>query len=111
MSVRNGLDVDWDTWSGRARVPSGSVGGTVSTVGGFLVLKPGVDLTLQSGQASSLVGNFTLQFNVRVRNTFGFPVNPQLFVITANSGFFESVRGFDLYGTSVPFRCQGSCGA
>jgi hypothetical protein len=30
---------------------------------------------------------------VRVRNTFGFPVNPQLFVITANSGFFESVRG------------------
>ena len=52
-----------------------------------------MDLTLQSGQASSLVGNFTLQFNVRVRNTFPFPVNPQLFVITANSGFFESVRG------------------
>ena len=93
MSVRNGLDVDWDTWSGRGRVPTGSVGGVVSTVGGFLVLKPGVDLTLQSGQACSLVGNFTLQFNVRVRNTFGFPVNPQLFVITANSGFFESVRG------------------
>jgi hypothetical protein len=39
------------------------------------------------------VGNFTLQFNVRVRNTFAFPVNPQLFVITANSGFFESIRG------------------
>ncbi len=93
MSVKNGLDVDWPTWSGLARVPSGAVGGKVSTVGGFLVLKPGVDLTLQSGQASSLVGNFTLQFNVRVRNTFGFPVNPQLFVITANSGFFESVRG------------------
>lgn len=93
MSVRNGLDVDWDTWSGRARVPNGATGGPVSTVGGFLVLKPGVDLTLQSGQASSLVGNFTLQFNVRVRNTFAFPVNPQLFVITANSGFFESVRG------------------
>jgi hypothetical protein len=93
MSVRNGLDVDWNTWSGRGRVPTGSVGGVVSTVGGFLVLKPGVDLTLQSGQASSLVGNFTLQFNVRVRNTFGFSVNPQLFVITANSGFFESVRG------------------
>jgi hypothetical protein len=93
MSVRNGLDVDWDTWSGLARVPTGAGGGKVSTVGGFLVLKPGVDLTLQSGQASSLVGNFTLQFSVRVRNTFPFSVNPQLFVITANSGFFESVRG------------------
>jgi hypothetical protein len=93
MSVRNGLDMDWDSWSGLVRVPTGAVGGRISTVGGFLVLKPGVDLTLQSGQASSLVGNFTLQFNVRVRNTFPFPVNPQLFVVTANSGFFESVRG------------------
>jgi hypothetical protein len=93
MAVKNGLDVDWPTWSGLARVPTGAVGKRVSTVGGFLVLKPGVDLTLQSGQACSLVGNFTLQFNVRVRNTFAFPVNPQLFVITANSGFFESIRG------------------
>ena len=93
MAVKNGLDVDWPTWSGLVRVPTGAVGKRISTVGGFLVLKPGVDLTLQSGQACSLVGNFTLQFNVRVRNTFPFPVNPQLFVITANSGFFESVRG------------------
>lgn len=93
MSIKNGLNMDWNTWSGLARVASGAVGSTVSTVGGFLVLKPGVDITLQSGQASSLVGNFTLQFNMRVRNTFDFPVQPQIFVITANSGFFESIRG------------------
>jgi len=93
MSVRNGLEVDWNTWAGIARVPSGAGGGTVPTVGGFLVLKPSVDLTLQSGQAPSLVGNFTLQFNMRVRNTFPFPVQPQIYVITANSGYFESIRG------------------
>lgn len=93
MSVKNGLDMDWNTWSGLAKVSNGAVGATVATVGGFLVLKPGVDITLQSGQASSLVGNFTLQFNITVRNTFPFPVQPQIFVITANSGFFESIRG------------------
>jgi len=93
MSVKNGLDMDWNTWSGLARVSNGAVGGSVATVGGFLVLKPGVDITLQSGQASSLVGNFTLQFNITVRNTFAFPVQPQIYVITANSGFFESIRG------------------
>lgn len=93
MSVANGLEMDWDTWSGIARVPTGAGGGRVPTVGGFLVLKPSVDLTLQSGQAPSLVGNFTLQLNVRVRNTFPFEVVPQLYVITANSGFFESIRG------------------
>jgi hypothetical protein len=92
MAVRNGLEVDWNTWSGFGRTGAG-VGGKVSTVGGFLVLKPGVDITLQEGQACSLVGNFTLQFNLRVRNTFPFAVQPQIYVITANSGFFESVRG------------------
>jgi hypothetical protein len=93
MSVRNGLEMDWNTWSGQARVASGTGGTSVPTVGGFLVLKPGVDLTLQEGQAPSLVGNFTLQFNLSVRNTFPFSVRPQIFIITANSGFFESIRG------------------
>jgi hypothetical protein len=39
------------------------------------------------------VGNFTLQFNLSVRNTYAFSVRPQIFIITANSGFFESIRG------------------
>jgi len=93
MSVRNGLEMDWNTWSGRGRVNTGAVGGTASTVGGFLVLKPGVDITLSEGQAPSLVGNFTLQFNLSVLNTYEFSVQPQIYVITANSGFFESIRG------------------
>jgi hypothetical protein len=93
MSVRNGLDMDWNTWAGLARVPSGAGGKRVPTVGGFLVLKPSTDITLQSGQAPSLVGNFTLQFNLQVRNTFPFAVQPQIYVITANSGYFESIRG------------------
>nr|WPF46742.1 MAG: putative major capsid protein [Lake Baikal virophage 11] len=93
MSIKNGLNMDWNTWSGLAKVSNGAVGSSVASVGGFLVLKPGVDVTLQSGQASSLVGNFTLQFSIRVRNTFDFPVQPQIFVITANSGFLESIRG------------------
>jgi hypothetical protein len=61
--------------------------------GGFLVLKPSQDITLQTGQAPSLVGNFTFQFNLTVRNNTSVPVTPQLYVITANSGFFESIRG------------------
>lgn len=93
MSVKNGLDMDWNTWNGLVRVASGAGGSSIPTVGGFLVLKPGVDITLQSGQAASLVGNFTLQFNITVTNTFNFPVQPQIYVVTANSGFFESIRG------------------
>jgi hypothetical protein len=126
MSIKNGLDMDWATWSGQAYVGQGGVsvgypaGGTVPTatgssavpisgvlpslvatggrglaptVGSILVLKPSQDITLQTGQAPSLVGNFTLQFNLQVVNNAGVSVTPQLYVITANSGYFESIRG------------------
>jgi len=120
MSVANGLQMPWNVWSGQAYSENAVVAGQASysasigsppvattvpanpyvvagalrsTVGGFLVLKPSKDITLQPGQAPSLVGNFTLQFNLSVVNTFGYPVTPTLYVITANSGFFESIRG------------------
>lgn len=100
MSIKNGLEMDWQAWSGRAQVsganpgPAASaLGGRVGLTGGPLVLKPGVDITLQSGQAPSLVGNFTLQLNLQVRNNYSYEVLPQMFIITVNSGFFESIRG------------------
>ena len=108
MSVKNGLDMDWNSWAGEAHMGSalqvgtlgastgfgGSAAGRVPLVGGLLVLKPSQDITLQTGQAPSLVGNFTFQFNLSVKNTSAVPQSGvQLFVITANSGFFESIRG------------------
>jgi hypothetical protein len=98
MSVHNGLDMDYASWVGQAHSAAGSYGAyqqgqVIPTVGSILVLKPSQDITLQSGQAPSLVGNFTLQFNLTVKNNTSAPQAPQLFVITANSGFFESIRG------------------
>ena len=117
MSVKNGLSMTYGQWSGVSRTtipvnasvstaalanstagaksayPPIPAGGWIATTGGPLVLKPSQDITLQSGQAPSLVGNFTLQFNLQVYNTYPFPVQPNLYVITANSGFFESIRG------------------
>jgi hypothetical protein len=98
MSVKNGLDMDWQTWSGVAASAANSYTGRqqgqrIPLVGGPLVLKPSQDLTLQSGQAPSLVGNFTLQFRLTVANRTSSSHNLQLYVITANSGFFESIRG------------------
>lgn len=109
MSQHNGLEMDYATWLGQAHSAAGSYsqaavagvqaaltrqqGQLIPAVGSILVLKPGQDITLQSGQAASLVGNFTLQFNMTVKNTSSVDQTPQLYVITANSGFFESIRG------------------
>jgi hypothetical protein len=103
MSVHNGLEQDWLSWSGRAwsktTNPAGGAAalpippGLVPTVGGMLVLKPGRDIVLQAGQAPSLVGNFVLQFNLSLVNNSKETVQPQIYVITANSGFFETIKG------------------
>ena len=101
MSVKNGLDMDWNEWIGVAKsdhaVPQtsnqGVRGDQLATSGGILVLKPSQDITLQTGQAPSLVGNFTFQFNITVKNNSAYLAVPQLYVITANSGFFETIRG------------------
>jgi len=92
MAVHNGLDMDYAEWIGSAKIAR--TGGNISTVGGFLVLKPGTDITLQSGQAPGLAGSFTLQFDLTVRNNTASVVNAyQIVVVSVNGGFFESQSG------------------
>jgi hypothetical protein len=94
MSVHNGLEMDWAQWSGFGVVnKNGTANPQQPLVGGMLVLKPGRDIVLQAGQASSLVGNFVLQFNLTVTNQSANAVTPVIYVITANSGFFETIKG------------------
>lgn len=102
MSVHNGLDMDYNTWSGLAarRAAPTAAGAAVppssrlQTVGGFLILKPGLDITLQAGQAPGLIGNFTLQYTVDIENTGATDVvSPVLYTVAVNSGFFETLAG------------------
>jgi hypothetical protein len=101
-SVSNGLDMDWDSWTGEAVSTKGGsdvlVAGSgykqkIQTVGGFLVIKPSKEFALQEGLAPNVLGNFNLQFSVGVKNTSASAVTPVLYVITVNSGFFESQNG------------------
>lgn len=91
LSHHNGLMMDWNEWNGQAY--SANTGGKIPLVGGFLVLRPGVDFALQPGQAASLVGNFTLQYNITVLNQSADAVTPVITTIAVNSGFFETLAG------------------
>lgn len=95
LSAHNGLEMDYNLWRGVARSGSlqNATTGLVQTAGGFLVLRPGQDFGLQSGQAPSLIGNFTLQFQVTIANEFASTAKPVLYVIAVNSGFFETLAG------------------
>jgi hypothetical protein len=93
MSFMNGVDMDYSTWSGSAW----GTAGKVTTVGGPLVLRPGRDFPLQSGQAPGLVGNFTFQFSGTWLNSTPYGALPtdyvSIYVVAVNSGFFETIKG------------------
>jgi hypothetical protein len=105
MSVANGLDMDFDEWSGSAWVkdayrPGAATAATAykgltPMVGGPLVLRPGRDFALSTGQAPGLVGNFTLQYNLSVDNTVAQTTSGScsIYTIAINSGFFETIKG------------------
>jgi hypothetical protein len=99
MSVKNGLDMDWNTWSGVAALANAgalaaSGRGAVATAGGPLVLRPGRDIVLQAGQAPGLVGNFTFQFTAQISSYLTSPsTSVSLFVVAISSGFFETIKG------------------
>jgi hypothetical protein len=103
MSVDNSVDMDFSQWSGLGPVESSwsgvqgtgvLQGGLTPLVGGPLVLRPGRDFALQAGQAPGLVGNFQLQFNLGVTNYTGASLTGlTIFVVTVNSGFFETIKG------------------
>lgn len=103
MSLHNGVDMDWSEWTGLGATtfstslgslsgaPSG--GGLAGLVGGPLVLRPGRDFALQTGQAPGLVGNFTLQYTIRVQNFTGASQSVNLYTVPISSGFFETIKG------------------
>jgi hypothetical protein len=102
MSFNNGLHIDYDQWQGLGV----DAGKQIPLTGGFLIIRPGKDLTLQTGQASGLQGSYTFQFNATI-TTSNIPYasgsdigatgynnkDINLWVITVNSGFFESIKG------------------
>jgi len=110
-SVAAGLDVDWPQFRGYAAGAANSYSRTASSAlnlatyksqpvtqlsGTPLVLRMGHDVTLSPGLAPGCLGNYSIQVNMRVDNTYGFfdyVTGVTITLIAINTGFFETVRG------------------
>jgi hypothetical protein len=92
LSVANGLEMNYNEWIGSSW--TARRGSTVHTVGGFLVVKPGKDFALQTGEAPGLQGQITVQYTVTIRNpSTSTAYSPILYLMTVQSGFFETLAG------------------
>jgi len=98
MAIDNGLNMNWNEFAGNARVKGGN---TVSTVGGFVVLQPGIDFPLSAGASPGLGGNYNIQLNITVKNSLKVAVNnPTVYLMAVNSGFFTSSDGSSRVSTA-----------
>jgi hypothetical protein len=64
--------------------------------GAPLVLRMGHDITLSPGLAPGCLGNYSIQANIQIDNSFGFfdyVESCTVTLIAINTGFFETVRG------------------
>jgi hypothetical protein len=111
-SVAAGLDMDWSQFRGYAagavnsysRVQPQSSAGPIKykpqavtqLSGAPLVLRMGHDITLSPGLAPGCLGNYSIQANITVDNSFKFfdyVTSCTVTLIAINTGFFETVRG------------------
>ena len=99
LSRRNGSSQNYFEFSGRAsnndNLFNTTTGGTqpIYTTGSLLVLDPVRDFGLDSWLSNSSSGAFNFQVQLTVENTYAFPVQPEIIIITQQSGIFSTTEG------------------
>jgi hypothetical protein len=99
LSRRNGTSQNYFEFSGIAsnndNVNFSMVGGyqPIYTTGSLLVLDPVRDFSLDDWLSNSSSGAFNFQIQLTVENTYEFPVQPEIIIITQQSGIFSTTEG------------------
>jgi hypothetical protein len=104
LSFRNGSAQNFYEFRGEADVNDNVSGGVdkVATTGSLLVLNPVFDFSLPSYLSASSLGQYQFQFNLRVKNQYDFTiVQPEICIITVNSGIFATQQGTSQIFTGI----------
>lgn len=104
ISFANGSSQSYYEFLGQACVNDNLTGGVAlkPTTGSMLVLNPVYNFSLPSYLSSSSLGQYQFQFNLRVKNQYDFTVvQPEICIITVNSGIFATQQGTSQIFTGI----------
>lgn len=104
LSFRNGSAQSYYEFRGSADVNDNATGGVLAkaTTGSMLVLNPVFDFSLPSYLSASSLGQYQFQFNINVSNQYDFSiVQPELCILTMNSGVFATQQGTSQIFTGI----------
>lgn len=103
LSRRNGSSQNYFEFSGvssnnnqiTTAITYSELGGyqPIYTTGSLLILDPVRDFSLDDWLSASSSGAFNFQVQLTVQNTYSFPVQPEIIIITQQSGIFSTTEG------------------
>jgi len=99
ISRRNGSSQNFYEFNGIAsnvdNANKADVGGynPIYTTGSLLVLDPVRDFALDDWLSASSSGAFNFQVQLTVENTYDFPCQPEIIIVTQQSGIFSTTEG------------------
>jgi hypothetical protein len=97
MSQEAGSTQTWSEFSGEV----GIGGSAVKTTGSMLVLSPAQHLSLSAMLSSGSIGQFSVQFDVTVKNPHGVTLTPELCLVCVNSGIMVNAAGSTAVYTGI----------
>jgi hypothetical protein len=94
LSSKNGSCQTWQEFSGFYNGNSvAGAGVDIPALGSLLVLNPSLDFGLDDFLSASSLGQFNFMLTVSVTNQFPYSIQPEIVIITANSGLFITEGG------------------
>jgi hypothetical protein len=94
LSSKNGSCQTWQEFSGGYYGNSIAGSGVViPSIGSLLVLNPSLDFGLEDSLSASSLGQFNFMITISGFNQYPYTIQPELVVITANSGLFITEAG------------------
>ena len=94
LSSKNGSCQTWQEFSGGYFGSSIAGSGVViPSIGSMLVLNPSLDFGLEDSLSASSLGQFNFMITISGVNQYPYTIQPELVVITANSGLFITEAG------------------
>lgn len=94
LTSKNGACQTWQEFSGGyyGNAVSGA-GVSVPSIGSLLVLNPSLDFGLDDSLSASSLGQFNFMVTLGGVNQYPYSIQPEIVVITANSGLFITEAG------------------
>lgn len=102
ISYRNGCAQSYYEWQGyNNNFNNGAPDTSTVPTGSLLVINPALDLSLDQMLSCGSLGQFSLQFNITVKNNYQVNVTPEICIITKNDGIFVTQQGTSIIYTGL----------